>query len=86
MAAGAAAYQPFFFGAVDRSGARSEHVGGGRIRASLHRLARLGLLRHRPNPAWAAATGLAILGLMLSAWVTLPSTMSWVPLWQWAPV
>lgn len=68
MAAGAAAYQPFFFGAVDRSGVAVSTlvaVGSGPVFTGLLGWA---FLRHRPNPAWAAATGLAILGLLLSAW------------------
>ena len=68
MAAGAAAYQPFFFGAVDRSGVAVSTlvaVGSGPVFTGLLGWA---FLRHRPNAAWAAATGLAILGLLLSAW------------------
>jgi drug/metabolite transporter, DME family len=68
MAAGAAAYQPFFFGAVQRSGVAVSTlvaVGSGPVFTGL-----LGwiFLRQRPNAAWAAATGLAITGLLLSAW------------------
>jgi DME family drug/metabolite transporter len=68
MAAGAAAYQPFFFGAVERSGVALSTlvtVGSGPVFTGLLGWA---VLRHRPNAAWVSATGLAILGLLLTAW------------------
>lgn len=71
MAAGSAAYQPLFFGAVDRSGVALSTlvaVGSGPVFAGL-----LGwvVLRHRPTAAWGGATGLAIVGLLLRSWGSL---------------
>jgi DME family drug/metabolite transporter len=68
MAAGAAAYQPLFFGAVDRSGVALSTlvaVGAGPVFTGLLGWA---VLRHRPTAAWAAATGLAVVGLLLRSW------------------
>lgn len=68
MAVGAAAYQPFFFGAVDRSGVALSTlvaVGAGPIFTGI-----LGwvILKQRPNSLWIGATGLAIFGLLLRSW------------------
>ncbi len=68
MAAGAAAYQPFFFGAVERSGVALSTlvtVGIGPVYAGLLGWA---FLRHRPTRAWALATLVAVLGLVLLSW------------------
>jgi drug/metabolite transporter, DME family len=68
MAIGAAGYQPFFFGAVDRSGVALSTlvaVGSGPIFTGL-----LGwvVLKSRPTSLWVGATGLAIFGLLLRSW------------------
>ena len=68
MAVGAAAYQPFFFSAVDRSGVALSTlvaVGAGPIFTGL-----LGwvVLKNRPTWLWVGATGLAIFGLLLRSW------------------
>jgi DME family drug/metabolite transporter len=68
MALGAAAYQPFFFSAVDRSGVALSTlvaVGAGPIFTGL-----LGwlVLKSRPTPLWIGATALAIFGLLLRSW------------------
>lgn len=68
MAAGAAAYQPFFFGAVERSGVALSTlvtVGAGPVYAGI-----LGwiFLRHRPTRAWMVATLVAVVGLLLRSW------------------
>jgi DME family drug/metabolite transporter len=68
MAVGAAAYQPFFFGAVARSGVALSTlvtVGIGPVYAGL-----LGwvFLRHRPTRAWLLATLVAVVGLVLRSW------------------
>jgi DME family drug/metabolite transporter len=68
MALGAAAYQPFFFSAVDRSGVALSTlvaVGAGPIFTGL-----LGwlILKSRPAPLWVGATALAIFGLLLRSW------------------
>lgn len=71
MAAGAAGYQPLFFGAVDRSGVAVSTlvtVGCGPVFTGLLGWA---VLRHRPTLAWTAATGLAIFGLLLRSWGSL---------------
>jgi DME family drug/metabolite transporter len=68
MAAGSAAYQPLFFGAVRRSGVALSTlvaVGSGPIVTGLMGWA---LLRHRPTAAWAGATTVAIAGLVLRSW------------------
>ncbi|HQR80128.1 MAG TPA: EamA family transporter, partial [Actinomycetota bacterium] len=68
MAAGAAGYQPLFFGAVQRSGVALSTlvaVGAGPVFTGLLGWA---VLRHRPTAAWAGATGLAVLGLVLRSW------------------
>lgn len=68
MALGAAAYQPFFFTAVERSGVALSTlvaVGAGPIFAGI-----LGwmILKQRPTSLWIGATGLAIFGLLLRSW------------------
>ena len=68
MAVGAAAYQPFFFGAVARSGVALSTlvtVGIGPVYAGLLGWA---FLRHRPTRAWALATLVAVIGLLLRSW------------------
>ena len=68
MAVGAAAYQPFFFGAVERSGVALSTlvtVGIGPVYAGLLGWA---FLKHRPTRAWAMATLVAIVGLVLRSW------------------
>lgn len=68
MAVGAAAYQPFFFGAVERSGVALSTlvtVGIGPVYAGLLGWA---FLKHRPTRAWAMATLVAVLGLVLLSW------------------
>ena len=68
MAVGAAAYQPFFFGAVARSGVALSTlvtVGIGPVYAGLLGWA---FLRHRPTRAWALATLVAVVGLVLRSW------------------
>lgn len=65
MAAGSAAYQLLFFGAVARSGVALSTlvaVGTGPVFTGL-----LGwtILRHRPTLVWAGATALAFVGLLL---------------------
>lgn len=68
MAIGAAAYQPLFFGAVERSGVALSTlvtVGAGPIFTGLVGWA---VLRHRPTGAWAAATAVAVVGLVLRSW------------------
>lgn len=68
MAVGAAAYQPFFFGAVERSGVALSTlvtVGIGPVYAGLLGWA---FLRHRPTRAWALATLVAVVGLVLRSW------------------
>ncbi len=68
MAVGAAAYQPFFFGAVERSGVALSTlvtVGIGPVYAGLLGWA---FLRHRPTRGWAMATLVAVLGLVLLSW------------------
>jgi drug/metabolite transporter, DME family len=68
MAIAAAAYQPLFFGAVERSGVALSTlltVGAGPIFTGLVGWA---VLRHRPTGAWAAATALAVVGLVLRSW------------------
>ena len=68
MAAGAAAYQPFFFGAGERSGVALSTlvtVGIGPVYAGLLGWA---FLKHRPTRAWAMATLVAIVGLVLRSW------------------
>lgn len=68
MAAGAAGYQPLFFGSVQRSGVALSTlvaVGAGPVFTGLLGWA---VLRHRPTLAWAVATGLAVLGLVLRSW------------------
>jgi DME family drug/metabolite transporter len=68
MALGAAAYQPFFFGAVARSGVALSTlvtVGIGPVYAGLLGWA---FLRHRPTRGWAFATLVAVLGLLLRSW------------------
>ena len=65
MAVGAAAYQPFFFGAVARSGVALSTlvtVGIGPVYAGLLGWA---FLRHRPTRAWLLATLVAVAGLVL---------------------
>ncbi len=65
MGAAAAAYQPCFFGAVASAGVALGTlvaVGAAPILAGILGWAVLG---HRPSPAWAAATALAITGLVL---------------------
>ncbi len=67
MAAGAAAYQPLFFGSVARSGVALSTlvaVGSGPVFTGLLGWA---VLRHRPTAAWVSATALAILGLLVSS-------------------
>ena len=71
MAAGSAAYQPLFFGSVDRSGVALSTlvaVGSGPVFAGLLGWA---VLRHKPTAAWAGATGIAIVGLLLRSWGSL---------------
>ena len=68
MAVGAAAYQPFFFGAVARSGVALSTlvtVGIGPVYAGLLGWA---FLRHRPTRAWLLATLVAVVGLVLRSW------------------
>jgi len=68
MAIGAAAYQPFFFGAVQRSGVALSTlvtVGIGPVYAGLLGWA---FLRHRPTRAWALATVVAVVGLVCRSW------------------
>jgi len=68
MAVGAAAYQPFFFGAVARSGVALSTlvtVGIGPVYAGLLGWA---FLRHRPTRAWLLATLVAVAGLVLRSW------------------
>jgi DME family drug/metabolite transporter len=68
MALGAAAYQPFFFGAVARSGVALSTlvtVGIGPVYAGLLGWA---FLRHRPTRAWLLATLVAVVGLVLRSW------------------
>jgi DME family drug/metabolite transporter len=68
MALGAAAYQPFFFGAVARSGVALSTlvtVGVGPVYAGLLGWA---FLRHRPTRAWLLATLVAVVGLVLRSW------------------
>jgi len=68
MALGAAAYQPFFFGAVARSGVALSTlvtVGIGPVYAGLLGWA---FLHHRPTRAWLLATLVAVVGLVLRSW------------------
>ena len=68
MAAGAAAYQPFFFGAVERSGVALSTlvtVGIGPVYAGLLGWA---FLKVRPTRGWAFATLIAVVGLLLLSW------------------
>lgn len=68
MGACAAVYQPLFFGAVQRSGvavATVVAVGASPVFAGL---VGWGALRHRPPPAWVAATAVAVVGLVLRSW------------------
>lgn len=68
MAIGSAAYQPFFFGAVERTGVALSTlvaVGSGPVFTGLLGWA---VLRHRPTAAWVGATGLALAGLLLRSW------------------
>ena len=65
VAAGSAAYQLLFFGAVARSGVALSTlvaVGAGPVFTGLLSWA---VLRNRPNVVWAGATALAIVGLLL---------------------
>jgi DME family drug/metabolite transporter len=65
MAVGSAAYQPFFFGAVERSGVALSTlvtVGIGPVYAGLLGWA---FLHHRPTRAWVLATLVAVVGLVL---------------------
>jgi drug/metabolite transporter, DME family len=79
MAVGAAAYQPFFFGAVDRSGVALSTlvaVGAGPIFTGI-----LGwvILKQRPNSLWIGATGLAIFGLLvLNEKITWPGVIGMI--------
>jgi DME family drug/metabolite transporter len=64
----AASYQPLFFGAVSQVG-----VAFGTLVAVGSEPLFAGLigwlaLRHRPTPAWLAATAVAVLGLVLRSW------------------
>jgi DME family drug/metabolite transporter len=68
MAVGSAAYQPFFFGAVERSGVALSTlvtVGIGPVYAGLLGWA---FLHHRPTRAWVLATLVAVVGLVLRSW------------------
>jgi len=68
MALGAAAYQPFFFTAVERSGVALSTlvaVGAGPIFAGILGWA---ILKQRLTSLWIGATGLAIFGLLLRSW------------------
>ena len=71
MAAGAAGYQPLFFGGVDRSGVALRTLvpaGSAPVFAGLLGWA---VLHHKPTAAWVGATGLAIVGLLLRSWGSL---------------
>lgn len=68
MGAGAGAFQPLFFAAIERSGVAVTTliaIGTAPVCAGL-----LGwlVLRQRPNLGWAAATTIAITGLVLRSW------------------
>jgi DME family drug/metabolite transporter len=68
MAVGSAAYQPFFFGAVERSGVALSTlvtVGIGPVYAGLLGWA---FLHHRPTRGWVLATLVAVVGLVLRSW------------------
>jgi DME family drug/metabolite transporter len=68
MAVSAAAFQPLFFGAVDRAGVAISTlvaIGGVPVFAGL-----IGwvVLSHQPNSRWVIATAIAVAGLVLQSW------------------
>lgn len=68
MAVGTAAFQPLFFGAVDRAGvAISTLVAIGSVPAFAG-LVGWAVLSHRPTRLWVVATTIAVSGLVLQSW------------------
>ncbi len=68
MAVGAAAFQPLFFGAVDRAGVAISTlvaIGGVPVFAGLVGWV---VLSQKPNRRWTVATTIAVAGLVLQSW------------------